>query len=95
MGRQWPRIDGRLEGLGAQVIASLLAALARLLGPVLPFVATWFAARHDARQSAEIGRLHADMEAKDKRHEIENEIAAEPDLVRRAVDAGILRKSVK
>ena len=73
------------------MIAALLSTLARLLGPIL----TWLAARHDARQSAEIGRLRADMKAKDTRHEIENEIAADPDLVRRAVGAGVLRKPVK
>lgn len=39
------------------MIAALLSALARLLGPILPFLATWAAGKRDAAQRAKIRDL--------------------------------------
>ena len=45
------------------LILAILSALARLLGPVLPFLATWVAAKRDAAQAARNERLEADRKA--------------------------------
>lgn len=45
------------------VALAILSALARLLGPVLPFLATWVAAKRDAAQAAKNRGLEADRKA--------------------------------
>lgn len=39
------------------MIAALLSALARLLGPILPFLAAWIAGKRDAAQRGKIRDL--------------------------------------
>ncbi len=73
----------------------LLSALARLLGPILPFLATWLVAKRDARQKARIDRLRDDAEALKARERIEDEIDQDNDLAARARRAGVLRKPGK
>lgn len=77
------------------MITAILSALARLLGPILPFLATWVAAKRDARQTARIKRLQADADALKDRERIEDDIADDADLVGRAARAGIVRKPGK
>lgn len=77
------------------MIWPLLSALARLLGPILPFLATWVAAKRDARQKARIERLQADADALKDRERIEDDIDQDDDLAGRAARAGIVRKPGK
>lgn len=77
------------------MILAILSALARLLGPILPFLATWAAAKRDAAQAAKIRGLEADAKAMKDRERIDNDVASDPDLVRRASDAGVLRPDGK
>lgn len=74
------------------MIWPLLSALARLLGPILPFLATWVAAKRDARQKARIERLQADADALKARERIKDDIDQDDDLAGRAARAGIVRK---
>ena len=66
--------------------------IARLLGPILPFLAAWFAGRRDASQRAKIRGLEADNKALENRERIENDVANDPDLAARARKSGIVRK---
>lgn len=77
------------------MITAILSALARLLGPILPFLATWVAAKRDARLTARIKRMQADADALKARERIEDDIADDADLVGRAKRAGVLRKPGK
>lgn len=80
--------------MGEEVIAPIISALARLLGPILPFLATWVAAVRNTRQKAKIEGLEADNKALTDRERIEDEVATDPDLVSRA-RRSVLRKPVK
>lgn len=48
------------------MIAALLSALARLLGPILPFLATWVAGKRDAAQRAKIRDLQGYKETRER-----------------------------
>lgn len=63
------------------MIAALLSTLARLLGPILPFLATWVAAKRDARQTAKIRGLEADRKTRERMDNAE--ILDDPGLARR------------
>lgn len=76
------------------MIWPILSFIARLLGPILPFFATWVAAKRDARQTAKIRGLEADNKSLTDRERIEDEVATDPDLVSRA-RRSVLRKPVK
>lgn len=76
------------------MIAALLSTLARLLGPILPFLAAWVASGRNARQRGKIEGLEADNKALTDRERIEDEVATDPDLVSRA-RRSVLRKPVK
>lgn len=59
------------------MIAALLSTLARLLGPILPFLATWVAGKRDAAQRAKIRDLQG---YKKTRERIDNApVADNPD----------------
>ena len=45
---------------------TILLFIARLLGPFIPYLAVWAAAKRDARQSRKIDRLEADKEANER-----------------------------
>lgn len=77
------------------MIGAILSALARLLGPILPFVAAWVAGWRDARQRAKLKRLGADNRALRERERIEDDLANETDLADRARRTGVLRKPGK
>lgn len=77
------------------LILAVLSALARLLGPILPFLATWAAAKRDAAQAAKNRGLEATVEAMKKREAINDEVANYPDLVARAKRAGVVRPDGK
>lgn len=66
------------------MIPALLSALARLLGPILPFLATWLLAKRDSRQRGKIEALRADNKALTTRERVEDDIEQDPDLVARA-----------
>lgn len=72
----------------------LLSLLARLLGPILPFVAVWVAAKRDARLAAKNRTLENTVKAMRDRERIEDDVQADPDLARRA-RRSVLRKSGK
>lgn len=76
------------------MIWAVLGALARLLGPFLPFLATWAAAKRDAAQAAKIKRLEADAEAMKARERIDDAVSNDPDLAARA-RRSVLRKPGK
>lgn len=63
------------------MIAAILSTLARLLGPILPFFATWVAAKRDARQTAKIRGLEADRKTRERMDNAE--ILDDPGLARR------------
>lgn len=63
------------------MIAAILSTLARLLGPILPFLATWVAAKRDARQTAKIRGLEADKKTRERMDNAE--ILDDPGLARR------------
>ena len=63
------------------MIAALLSALARLLGPILPFLATWIAGKRDAAQRAKIRGLEADRKTRERMDNAE--ILDDPGLARR------------
>lgn len=71
----------------------ILSLLARLLGPILPFLATWIAAKRNASQTAKIKGLQADMKALKDRERIEDDIADDTGLVDRAKRSGVLRRT--
>ena len=72
---------GRVAEVGGEVIWPILSALARLLGPILPFLATWVAAKRDSRQTGKIKGLE---DYKDTRERMDNaEILDDPGLARR------------
>lgn len=71
----------------------ILSLLARLLGPILPFLATWIAAKRNASQTAKIKGLQADMKALEDRERIEDDIADDTGLVDRAKRSGVLRRT--
>ena len=71
----------------------ILSLLARLLGPILPFLATWVAAKRDSRQTGKIKGLQADMKALEDRERIEDDIADDTGLVDRAKRSGVLRRT--
>lgn len=73
---------------------TILIALARLLGPFLPFLAAWAAAKHEARLQAKNQGLEDVVEAMKTRERIDDEVSADPDLVARA-RRSVLRKPVK
>lgn len=77
------------------MIWPILSFIARLLGPILPFLATWIAARRDARQTARIDRLRADADAMKARERIEDEIDQDDNLAARADRAGVVRRPGK
>jgi len=77
------------------VIWPILSLLARVLGPFLPFLATWVAAKRDARLKARNDALEADIKAMKDRERIDDDIAGETDLVSRAAKSGVLRKPGK
>jgi len=77
------------------MIAALLSTLARLLGPILPFLATWVAAKRDARQKAKIERLEADAKAGKTRKGINDDVEDDTGLVDRAKRSGVLHKRGK
>jgi hypothetical protein len=59
------------------MIAALLSALARLLGPILPFLAAWIAGKRDAAQRGKIRDLQG---YKKTRERIDNApVADNPD----------------
>ena len=72
----------------------LLSLLARLLGPILPFVAVWVAAKQSARLAAKNRTLETAVKAMRDRERIEDDVQADPDLARRA-RRSVLRKSGK
>lgn len=76
------------------MIAAILSTLARLLGPILPFLAAWIAGKRDAAQRGKIRGLEADNKAMTDRERIEDEVATDPDLVSRA-RRSVLRKPIK
>ena len=84
---------GRVAEVGGEVIWPILSALARLLGPILPFLATWVAAKRDSRQTGKIKGLQADMKALKDRERIEDDIADDTGLVDRAKRSGVLRRT--
>jgi len=45
---------------------TILLFIARLLGPFIPYLAVWAAAKRDARQSRKIDRLEADKAANER-----------------------------
>ena len=45
---------------------TVLLFIARLLGPLIPYLAVWAAAKRDSRQSAKLERLQADKEANER-----------------------------
>ena len=71
----------------------ILSLLARLLGPILPFLATWIAAKRNASQTGKIKGLQADMKALKDRERIEDDIADDTGLVDRAKRSGVLRRT--
>ena len=73
---------------------TLLIALARLLGPLLPFLATWAAAKRQARLAAKNRTLENTVKAMKDRERIEDEVSADSDLAGRA-RRSVLRKPVK
>lgn len=77
------------------MIWPILLRLARVLGPFLPFLATWVAAKRDARLKASNDALEADIKAMKDRERIDNDVADETDLVSRAAKSGVLRKPGK
>lgn len=59
------------------MIAAILSTLARLLGPILPFLATWVAGKRDAAQRAKMRGLQG---YKKTRERIDNApVADNPD----------------
>lgn len=72
--------------------ATVVGALAKLLGRLLPFLAAWGLGKRDASQRAEIERLRADEAARAKREGIEDDIAQDTDLADRARSSGVVRK---
>ena len=72
----------------------LLSLLARLLGPILPFVAVWVAAKQSARLAAKNRTLETAVKAMRDRERIEDDVQADPDLACRA-RRSVLRKSGK
>lgn len=73
---------------------TILIALARLLGPLLPFLAVWAAAKQQARLAAKNRTLETAVKAMRDRERIEDDVQADPDLARRA-RRSVLRKSGK
>lgn len=73
---------------------TLLIALARLLGPILPYLAVWAAAKQSARLAAKNRNLENTVKAMRDRERIEDDVQADPDLARRA-RRGVLRKPGK
>lgn len=73
---------------------AILSLLARLLGPILPFLATWAAAKRDARLAAKNRTLETAVKAMKDRERIEDDVQADPDLARRA-RRSVLRKPGK
>lgn len=63
------------------MIWPILSFIARLLGPILPFFATWVAAKRDARQTAKIRGLEADRKTRERMDNAE--ILDDPGLARR------------
>lgn len=63
------------------MIWPILSFIARLLGPILPFLATWVAAKRDARQTAKIRGLEADRKTRERMDNAE--ILDDPGLARR------------
>lgn len=62
------------------MIAALLSAMARLLGPILPFLAAWVAGKRDAAQRGKIRDLQG---YKETRERIDNApVADNPDDAR-------------
>jgi len=45
---------------------TILLFIARLLGPLIPYLAVWAAAKRDSRQSAKLERMQADKEANER-----------------------------
>ena len=45
---------------------TILLFIARLLGPFIPYLAVWVAAKRDSRQSAKLKRMQADKEANER-----------------------------
>lgn len=76
------------------MILPLLSLLARLLGPILPFLATWVAARRAAAQAAKNDALESMVKAMKDRERIDDEVAHDPDLAGRA-KRSVLRKPGK
>lgn len=75
------------------ILKAIAGFVASVLGGLLDKLASYMAGKQEARQEAKIDTLRATVDAKDKREEIENEIAADPDLVARATRAGLVRGS--
>lgn len=48
------------------MIAAILSTLARLLGPILPFLAAWVAGKRDAAQRAKIRGLQGYKETRER-----------------------------
>ncbi|MDI9407828.1 MAG: hypothetical protein QM523_01115 [Candidatus Pacebacteria bacterium] len=73
---------------------ALKAVIGALLGPLAALVREMrarAAGKREARQEDQILTRDAVIKAKDARDEIENEIAADPDLVAHATRAGLVR----
>ena len=71
---------------------TILLFIARLLGPFIPYLAVWAAAKRDSRLKARNDALEADIKAMKDRERIENDVANDPDLAARARKSGIVRK---
>lgn len=63
------------------MIAAILSMLARLLGPILPFLAAWIAGKRDAAQRGKIRGLEADKKTRERMDNAE--ILDDPGLARR------------
>lgn len=64
------------------MITTILSALARVLGPLLPFLAAWIAGKRDARQNAKIEGLEGYRKTRERMDDESNDL----------VDADLARK---
>lgn len=73
------------------MLRAIAAAIGSVLVRLLDILAWRHVGRREAAQDAKIEAVTQATKAKDAREEIENEVAADPDLVKRAARAGIVR----
>lgn len=73
------------------MIWTVLGFVARVLGPILPFLAVWVARGRHASLRGKNEALRSDNRALTERERIEDDVASDPDLAVRA-RRSVLRK---